>query len=143
MAIVVDANVASEIISPRTHPVVRAWWRSQVATDLFTTAITEAEMRYGFAIMPAGRRRDDLTVRADFLFGYFAGRILPFDRAAARAYADIFASRRALGRPIDRADCQIAAIARAQGMAVATRNVSDFRNCGVRVLNPWAADVII
>ena len=108
---------------------------------MFTTAITEAEMRYGLAIMPAGRRRDELVMQTDYLLeGYFEDRILPFDSAAAKAYADIYASRRAMGRRIEQDDCQIAAIALSQGMAVATRNVNDFADCGVELINPWSTE---
>ncbi|MCY3856173.1 MAG: hypothetical protein OXF78_07755 [Rhodospirillales bacterium] len=70
----------------------------------------------------------------------FAGRVLPFDSAAARAYAAIAASRRSVGRPILEADCQIATIARARDAAVATRNGTDFQHCGIAVIDPWAND---
>ena len=97
-------------------------------------------MRYGAEILPLGRRRTEIldeierTLRHDF-----AGRILPFDSDAARAYALINASRRAAGKRIDMADCQIAAIARARGVPVATRDVDDFSGCGIEVINPWEA----
>jgi predicted nucleic acid-binding protein len=67
----------------------------------------------------------------------FVGRILPFDSAAAVALAEIAATRRQAGRPIAQADAQIAAIARSRGAALATRNVSDFLGCGIKVVNPW------
>ena len=108
---------------------------------MFTTAVTEAEMRYGVLIMPAGRRRAEMVAQTEFLLNrYFEGRILAFDSVAALTYADIRARRRAMGRPIAHADCQIAAIARSQGMAIATRNVNDFRDCGVTVINPWPTE---
>jgi predicted nucleic acid-binding protein len=67
----------------------------------------------------------------------FTGRILPFDSAAAVAFAEIAATRRQAGRPIAQADAQIAAIARSRGAALATRNVPDFEGCGIDVVNPW------
>ena len=70
----------------------------------------------------------------------FAGRILPFDSAAARAYAVIAATRRAIARPLARADGQIAAIARSRGMPVATRNTRDFTDTGINLINPWTAE---
>ena len=141
MAIIVDTNVASEIGEPRAHPAVRAWWRRQIVQEMFTTAITEAEMRYGLAIMPAGRRRNELVLQTDYLLdGYFEDRILPFDSAAAKIYAEIYAIRRRRGRPISLQDCQIAAIARSNDMAVATRNIADFTDCGVELVNPWSAE---
>ncbi len=112
----------------------------QLVSALFITAITEAELRYSAAILPAGRRRERLAAEAEIestLREDFAGRILPFDSAAANAYATIMAGRRAAGRPISQADCQIAAIARARGAPVATRDVADFADCGIKVVNPW------
>ena len=101
MATIVDTNVASEIGEPRAHPVVLAWWDRQPIHEMFTTAVTEAEMRYGLAIMPLGQRRDELALQTHYLLdGYFEDRILPFDSAAAKIYAEIYASRRRRGRPI-------------------------------------------
>ena len=141
MPIIVDTNVASEIGEPRAHPEVLAWWDRQPIQEMFITAVTEAEMRYGLAIMPLGQRRDEVALQTYYLLdGYFEDRILPFDSSAAKIYAFIFASRRRRGRPISLHDCQIAAIARSQGMAVATRNVNDFTDCGVDLINPWSTE---
>ena len=91
------------------------------------------------AIRPSGRRRERLAAEVDAVVEQdFAGRVLRFDSAAAKAYAAIAASRRSAGRPILEADCQIAAIARASDAAVATRNVADFEHCGIAVIDPWA-----
>lgn len=117
------------------------WWRSQILGDMFTTAVTEAEMRYGLAIMPAGHRHSSLLIRTDHLLRvYLAARILPFNSAAAQIYAAIRSHRRSMGRPISLQDCQIAAIARSNDMAVATRNIADFTDCGVELVNPWPAE---
>ena len=141
MATIVDTNVASEIGEPHVHPAVLAWWDRQPIEEMFTTAVTEAEMRYGLAIMPLGRRRDEVAIQTYYLLdGYFEDRILPFDSAAAKVYAEIYASRRRRGRPISPQDCQIAAIASSQNMAVATRNVNDFTDCGVELINPWSTE---
>ncbi len=141
MPIIVDTNVASEIGEPRAHPAVLAWWDRQPIQEMFTTAVTEAEMRYGLAIMPLGQRRDDVALQTYYLLdGYFEDRILPFDSSAAKIYAVILASRRQRGRPLSLQDCRIAAIARSQGMAVATRNISDFTDCGVELINPWSTE---
>lgn len=102
--------------------------------------MTEAEIRAGVAILPTGARRRGLAEAAERAFGeLFAGRVLPFDSSAARAYSEIVPVRRAQGRPLPLADGQIAAIARSQGMTVATRNVGDFEHTGVEVINPWTA----
>ena len=137
--VVLDTSVVSELMleSPRTEVLV--WIDDQLSRDLFVTAVTEAEVRIGIAILPQGARRRGLADIADKTLGdLFDGRVLPFDSNAARAYADIAAARRATGRPISQSDCQIAAIARSHGMVVATRNVDDFMEAGVEVIDPWA-----
>ena len=92
----------------------------------------------GTAILPPGRRRDRIAAEVDAMVREdFAGRVLPFDRAAARAYGDIAAARRSLGRPILEADSQIAAVACVADAAVATRNSADFEHCGISLVDPW------
>jgi predicted nucleic acid-binding protein len=135
--IILDTNVLSEVMKETPHAAVKRWMVAQVAARLVTTAVCEAEMLYGIAILPAGRRRTALHGAAEKIFGEFADRILPFDSVAARAFADIAAARRRAGRPIGESDAQIAAIARSYGAAVATRDVDDFAGCGVRVVSPW------
>jgi predicted nucleic acid-binding protein len=106
---------------------------------MYATSIGEAELLYGIALLPPGRRRESLhrAVRAVFL-NLLVGRVLPFDRAAAAAYAEWAADRRQMGKPVATADLQIAAIARARGAtAIATRNTRDFAGCGVRLIDPW------
>ena len=137
---VIDTNVASELMRPSPAPAVAAWIAGREAEELYLTAVSEAELLYGVAIVPAGRRRNELeAAMLRWLETGFAERILPFDSAAARDYADIAAGRRSAGRPIAPADCQIAAIARCRGMAVATRNVRDFADIGIEVVDPWRA----
>ncbi|MFN7004548.1 MAG: type II toxin-antitoxin system VapC family toxin [Roseinatronobacter sp.] len=136
--ILLDTNVISELMRAQPAQVVLDWFGQQDAADLFISAITEAELRTGIAILPDGQRRDRLQMAVEAMIEQdFQTRILPFDSAAARAYADIAAGRRAAGRPIAETDCQIAAIARAIGTPVATRNVKDFDGCGITVINPW------
>ena len=136
---VLDTNVVSEFMRESPEPKVRAWLDDQLTSTLFVTAVTEAEIRTGIAILPDGERRRGLTAAAERAFGVlFAERILPFDSYAAQAYAVIAAARRAAGHPIDHADCQIAATARSLGASVATRNVHDFEGCGIDVINPWS-----
>ena len=136
--ILLDTNVLSELLRLPPHPSVETWTAEHAVEDLFFSAIGEAALRFGIALMPAGRRRDGLaTLIEAMLREDFEGRVLPFDRNAARAYADIAAARRLAGRPVSPADCQIAAIARSRAMAVATRNVRDFSGTGIEVVNPW------
>ena len=109
--LVIDTNVASELMRPVPTPTVAAWIAERDAAEMYLTAVSEAELRFGVAILPAGRRRDALeAAMRRWLDLGFANRILPFDSAAARAYAEIAAGRRQAGRPIGEADCQIAAI---------------------------------
>ena len=136
--VVIDTNVVSELMRLTPDPAVMAWFSVQDSAELYLTAVTEAELRVGAAILPAGRRRDRLAAEVDAVVREdFAGRVLPFDSAAAKAYAAIAAARRSLGRPILEADCQIAAIARATDAAVATRNSADFEHCGIALIDPW------
>ena len=121
--IVLDTNVVSELMRPDPTSNVVDWVAGQAAPNLYLSTISEAELRYGVEILPAGERRNRLLEEVEgMLREDFAGRILPFDSAASQAYAVIAAARRAAGRPINHADCQIAAIARCRGASVATRD---------------------
>ena len=136
--LVVDTNVLSELMRPTPDPVIASWVAKRTTSSLHLTAISEAELRFGLAIMPPGRRRDGLAEGLKrMLRTGFANRVLPFDSAAASSYAEIAAARRAMGRPMPEADCQIAAIARSRDMAVVTRNVRDFADAGIDVIDPW------
>ena len=122
---------------PAPTPSVAAWIAERDAATMFLTAVSEAELRFGVAILPAGRRRNALeAAMRRWLERGFAERILPFDSAAAEAYAEIAADRRQAGRPIGEADCQIAAISRSRGTSLVTRNVRDFEGTGVEVVDP-------
>ena len=135
-----DTNVASELMRLEPMPAVASWIAERDAQEMYLTAVSEAELRYGVAILPAGKRRSALEAAMTRWFDQgFIGRILPFDSAAARAYAEIAAGRRDAGRPIGEADCQIAAICRSRGAVLVTRNVRDFKDAGVKVIDPWAA----
>jgi len=139
--VVIDTNVVSEPMRLTRELAVMAWFSRQDSGDLYLTAVSEAELRAGAAILPSGQRRDRLSAEVDAVVREdFAGRVLPFDSAATRAYAATTASRRSVGRPILETDCQIAAIARARDAAVATRNGADFQHCGIAVIDPWADD---
>jgi predicted nucleic acid-binding protein len=136
--IVLDTNVVSELLRAVPAAQVEAWLSAQDGASVYFTSVGEAELRYGVAILPPGKRRTALTKTiAGILEEDFRDRILAFDRAAASVYATISANRRAAGRPISQFDCQIAAIAGANGAAVATRNTADFAGCGIVVIDPW------
>ena len=136
--LVLDTNVVSELMRERPNPDVLRWVDNQLTDNLFVTSVTEAEIRTGIAILPEGERQRGLAASAERLFSVlFSERILPFDSDAARVYAMLAAERRVAGRPISQSDCQIAAIARCRGASVATRDVDDFEESGIEVINPW------
>jgi predicted nucleic acid-binding protein len=138
--IILDTNVVSELMRPVPEAIVVRWFSSQAFDDLRVTAITTAEILYGIEILPQGKKRLALQAGAERLFEVvFADRMLPFDDRAARVFPLIAASRRRQGRPIEKLDAQIAAIARANHAALATRNARDFEGCEMRLVNPWDA----
>lgn len=111
--IVLDTNVVSELMRSAPEPAVMAWINAILDATVFVSAITQAEILYGVALVPDGKRRQGLAQAARTAFEtYFRGRILPFDSEAAEAFAELAAGRRAAGRPISQADAQIAAVAR-------------------------------
>ena len=114
------------------------WIAQHHVSSLFVTTVTQAEILYGLALLPAGRRRDRLRAATDGLFDEdFADRLLPFDDAAAREFAAIASDRRRRRHPTSQFNAQIAAIARSRGASLATRNVADFSLCGLAVIDPW------
>jgi len=136
--IVLDTNVISELLRPKPDGAVESWLADLPPASVFTTAITEAEILYGVHLLPDGKRKNELLAAIGPIFAEdFAGRVLPFDEDAADAYAKLAVARRQAGRPISQLDAQIAAIAASRGAAIATRNVSDFADIGVAVINPW------
>ncbi|MBO0661802.1 type II toxin-antitoxin system VapC family toxin [Jiella sp. MQZ9-1] len=136
--IVLDTNVISEIIKPQPDPVAAAWLSAQPRSNFYITAVTEAELRLGVEILPEGRRKAALRMAIERAIELAIGdRTLSFDREAARHYATIASACRRIGRPMTQSDCQIAAIALAHRAVLATRNVKDFQNCGVALINPW------
>lgn len=135
--IIVDTNLASELMKPFPDAAVRDWVRARPGDELSTTSITVAEIRYGIDRLSAGRRRDLLKETADEVFAEFADRVLPFDAAAATYYAAIVISRERAGMPIDGFDAQIASICQRHGAALATRNLKDFEKTGIDLIDPW------
>jgi toxin FitB len=136
--IVLDTNVLSELMRPEPAESVVAWVTSHPTASQYTTAVTQAEILHGILLLSAGRRRTNLLNAANAMFAEdFAGRVLGFGTDAALPYARIAAERRRAGRPISHFDAQIAAIARASGASIATRNVRDFEGCGINVIDPW------
>jgi predicted nucleic acid-binding protein len=137
---VLDTNVVSEAMKPLASPAVTAWLNRQAAATLFLSAVSVAELLYGVAALPEGRRKGALSETLTGLLDLFGDRVLPFDTKAARTYAQLAAAARSAGRGFPTPDGYIAAIAVANQLTVATRDVGPFEAAGVAVLNPWLAE---
>lgn len=138
--IVLDTNVISELWKAEPDPSVLAWIDAQMVETLYLSTVTVAEIRFGVATMPKGKRRMVYQERLEReVLPAFSGRILSFDLDASRAYADLMASAREAGKAIGVADGYIAATAAARGLMVATRDIGPFEAAGLKVINPWAA----
>ncbi len=136
--ILLDTNVLSEVLKPAPSPAVRRWLAAQEPSSVFTTTITQAELLHGVESLPPGKRRTGLLAGVEKILNEeFEDRILPFDEEAARRFAKIVAARDAMGRPISQFDAMVAGIARSRHAAVATRNTTDFDQCGIRIVDPW------
>jgi toxin FitB len=136
--IVLDTNVVSELMRPEPAPQVANWIRGRDRRELRTTSITLAEIRYGIARLPDGRRKQVLLDTADDIFRSFSDQVLPVDAAAAEQYAIIASTRERAGKPIPGFDALIAAVCRSRGAALATRNLPDFDGAGIELIDPWA-----
>jgi len=138
--IVLDTNVLSEVMRIKPDSRVMDWLNSQASDELFLAAISVAEILYGIARLPDGKRKESLREMALTTFKEdFDGRILAFDETTATHYADLVADRECNGRPISMADAQIAAICVTHGATLATRNTRDFVALGLSLIDPWRA----
>ena len=136
--IILDTNVLSEFMKAVPNPTVMDWIAQQISLEVFVTTITQAEMYYGIALLPMGKRRSDMERAVQQMFKQdFSERILNFDSAAALEYAKLASFRRQIGKPIAQADAQIAAIALSENAVLATRNIADFCDCQLTLVNPW------
>jgi predicted nucleic acid-binding protein len=137
--ILLDTNLVSAPWKPKPDPHVVAWIDAQAVETLYLSAVTVAELRFGIAAMPAGSRRKVLHERLEGdLLPVFAGRVLPFDLDASRAYAELMSKAKIGGLAINMADAYIAAIAASRGFIVASRDVAPFHAAGVPIIDPWA-----
>jgi predicted nucleic acid-binding protein len=138
--ILLDTNVVSEVMKTQPAEAVVAWLNGQDSERLYVSAVTIGEITYGLRILPDGKRRSGLRERFErFVVLAFDQRVLAYDESAARVYGELMGDRKELGLPMSVPDGQIAAIARLNHLAVATRNVLDFEHCGIDVLNPFEA----
>jgi len=136
--IILDTNVISELMKTAPDPAVTAWIDKQKPTNLAITAIAIAEIQRGISLLTKGNRRKNLDVDfKTFIEKAFIGRILSFDEQAAYLYGQIAAERVQSGFNVDAVDLMIAAIVKSYGASIATRNVKDFKDCGIDIINPW------
>ena len=136
--IVLDTNVLSELMEPEDSRVLD-WLVEQPAESIWTTAVTVFEIRFGLALLPSGRRRRQLEdAFSRVLDEDFQGRILAFDHEAAQEAASRAAERRAIGKPLDFRDIEIAGIVASRRAKLATRNVRHFQDLGIELIDPWA-----
>ncbi len=135
--IILDTNVVSEAMKVQPSVKVEAWTKTQDPAAVFITTITQAEIFYGIECLPDSRRREHLRSMSEKVLAQFEGRILSFDKDAARHYSHVVVRRERAGRPISDLDAMIAAIARTHRASVATRDISGFHGCGVDLINPW------
>lgn len=137
--VLLDTNVLSELMRPQPSEIVLVWFARQKSTEFYTSAITQAELLLGVALLPEGKRRDAVAGAVEQMFEQdFIDRCLPFDEFAAHEYAALVATRNKFGMPISTEDAQIASIALRSGLALATRNTKDFRNISELILiYPW------
>jgi hypothetical protein len=135
--IIIDTNVASELMRPEPSELVQDWAAANAGAGLCLTAVTVAEIRYGLERLAEGRRKERMKAAAQDVFAAFSDHVLPFDADAAAHYAQVVTHRDALGLPIEGFDAQIAAICRTHDVALATRNTKDFLETGIDLINPW------
>ena len=141
--IMLDTNVLSELMRPQPNETVVNWIDSQDKSTIAICAVTAAEILHGIARLPEGKRKTIFFDIANKMFSQlFAGRVLPFDYAAANRFAEIMALRERTGKAISMADAQIAAVCQSTASAnsspiLVTRNTKDFIDLGLHLINPW------
>jgi hypothetical protein len=137
--VLLDTNVLPELMRPQPSAVVLGWFAQQKDTEFYTSAITQAELLLGVALLPDGQRRNAIVEAIEKMFDQdFAERCLPFDELAAHEYAALVAARNKIGMPISTEDAQIAAIALQNDLVLVTRNTKDFRQInGLDLVDPW------
>jgi len=135
--IILDTNVISEAMKREPNPAVKEWLNNQAVETLYLSTIVLAELLFGVAALPTGKRKSKLTAALNGITELFGDRVVLFDIPTAQAYAQLMAEARLAGKAISTADGYIAAMAITNGMMVATRDVEPFEVAGVQVINPW------
>jgi predicted nucleic acid-binding protein len=138
--IILDTNVLSALMAPSLNPRPLAWLDEQPPTAIWTTAVNIFESRSGIRLLPPGRRREALETSLDIMIvNLFGERVLPFDLAAAESAATLVGARVSKGITVAARDTQIAGIAVSRRAKLATRNLRDFRDLEIELIDPWVA----
>ncbi len=138
MLLVLDTNVISELMKPEAEPVVLAWFARHTQNQFATTAICQAEILGGLALLPEGKRRRSMLAAAQEIWDIdLEQRVFTFDSPSAEAFADVMRRRKKAARPIQFVDAAIAAICASHKSAIVTRDTDGFEACGIKVINPW------
>ena len=133
-----DTNVLSELMKAQANGNVLTWLDQQLDSDLFYCVVSKAEIEWGIAKLPIGKRKQQLLDSAKILFEFFDKRCLAYECQAANAYVDIVQGAKTAGRPMSTEDMLIAAIAQANKAVLVTRNITDFEALGgLDLVNPW------
>lgn len=135
--IIIDTNVVSEAMKPEPNLSVQAWLNDQIVETLYLSTITLAELLFGIAALPAGKRKEMLEQALNGLLDLFRDRMLPFDIDVARHYAELAVMAKHDGRGFPTPDGYIAAIAASRKFTVASPDVAPYEAAGVPVINPW------
>jgi predicted nucleic acid-binding protein len=136
--ILLDTNILSELMRLSPNNKVIDTIDKLPIESTYISAITHAEILQGIALLPKGKRKQNLAKMADEILTLFAEKTLAFDKHASPFYADIIRQQHQKGRPIDFPDAQIAAIALQYNLQLVTRNIKDFENiAGLQLINPW------
>jgi predicted nucleic acid-binding protein len=136
--ILLDTNVISEMMKENPNPAVAAWFKKQQNAELFITTLSVAEIGYGISLLPEGKRKQRLDDAANLMFKtLFADKIVAFDYEAARHYAWVQTARKTAGKTISVIDAELAAICKGTASALATRNIKDFTDLKLELINPW------
>lgn len=136
--IILDTNVISEIMRDEPHRAVKTWFQTQRMDNLYTTSVSMAEVLYGLYRMPEGKRKETLLARFESMLNHaLRNRVLMFKASHSSTYASIRADRDRIGKPMSNPDAQIASIAYDHQAQLATRNVKDFVDCGLDIVNPF------
>ncbi len=132
-----DTNVISELTRDVPEPRVLAFLNGR--DDVWLSSILIHEISYGVGLLPPGTRRNRLSMMKTSIIATYESRILALDRTGAEWAAEFRATAKRTGHTVDLGDALIAGIAKANSLAVATRNIADFRPLDIEVINPWEA----